>query len=181
MNVSILRKTPFLVVFLRILLTPVFFIIYVIQQQVIAILVYVVIILSDVLDGYLARRIALEPASTIEAYLDPVADFFFVIIAFIAFSLGAIYPVWLVGIFILMFLFFLMTSNKEEPVYDPIGKYYGFFLMGAIGLTLVFTNSYIFGLVLISIILYTSILLVTRIAFLLQKRKDENLNSLKDM
>jgi len=66
---------PNLLTFLRILLIPFFFVVYLIDanwSNQLATFIFVVAALTDWLDGYLARR--LNQYTTFGAFLDPVAD-----------------------------------------------------------------------------------------------------------
>ena len=148
----------------------------------IAIFLYLAAFASDIVDGFLARRQGIIPSSPLEAYLDPIADFVLIFVSFYAFSLRQFYPSWILSVFVLMFLFFIISSSKREPFYDPVGKYYGTFLMTAIGVTLFFPTELVFNGILLFIMAYTAGLVIYRIAYLWNNRKeDEALMSSKEM
>ncbi|NHJ14905.1 MAG: CDP-alcohol phosphatidyltransferase family protein [Candidatus Thorarchaeota archaeon] len=175
---SLFTKTPFLIVIIRMILAPLFFLSYIYKLTIVALALYLAVSLSDILDGYVARRQNILPASPMEAYLDPVADFIFVLFSFLAFSLSLIYPIWVLFILLFMFLFFLASSSTQEPLYDPIGKYYGIFLFGTIGVTLLFPLDIVLDFVLILIMFYTVVLFICRIVYLWKGRlENKNLNS----
>jgi CDP-diacylglycerol--glycerol-3-phosphate 3-phosphatidyltransferase/cardiolipin synthase len=112
------------------------------------------------------------PSSPLEAYLDPIADLVFVLVSFYAFSLRQFYPSWILFVFVFMFLFFIISSNNREPLYDPVGKYYGTFLLTTIGITLFFPMEFVFNSVLLFIIAYAVGLVIYRTAYLWNSRRE---------
>lgn len=168
-----MKITPSAVVILRILLTPLFFFTFMWNFTEIAMVLYLAIFASDIIDGVLARRQEIVPSSTLEAYLDSLADFVVVLVSFYAFSLKLLYPLWLLLVLVVMFLFFIISSNNAQPLYDPFGKYYGTFLMITIGVTLFFPTEFIFNILLLLIIVYTIGLVIFR-TFYLWKNQKEN-------
>lgn len=125
-------------------------------------------LISDVLDGYLARK--LKCCSKIGSILDPIADFFTIFLAIIAYCLKTIYPFWVLMIISIMFLQFLFTSHNKIPIHDPVGKYYGTFLFIEIGITILDVNNLITTVVLINFIIFTMISITSRINALRSKR-----------
>jgi phosphatidylglycerophosphate synthase len=91
-------------------------------------------ILSDLVDGPLARR--LKATSSFGSYLDVSADFAFLMAAVAALVLKQVYPPLLLVIMLGMFLQFVLRPKKGRLVYDPVGKYYGTILYGMLVLTL---------------------------------------------
>lgn len=167
------KRSPYLVlVILRILLTPVFFYAFMLDFTEIAIILYITAFTSDIVDGRLAKMQKTISSSPLEAYLDPIADFVLVLMSFYAFSLRQFYPSWILLVLVFMFLFFIISSNTRKPLYDPVGKYYGTFLMIAIGITLFFPTDIVFNGVLIFIIAYTLGLVIYRSVFLWTNRKE---------
>jgi phosphatidylglycerophosphate synthase len=122
-------------------------------------------IVTDMLDGYLARR--LKVASSFGAYWDVTADFLFVLTAFTTFVRHGLYPSWILLLIGAMFVQFLLTSRQGRPVYDPVGKYYGAFLFVVIGITLVFPGSEIRATALIGLLGLTVVSLSSRAVALL--------------
>ncbi len=170
-------KTPFIIAFFRILLAPILFYSIILEFYEIAIALYVLGFLSDIVDGMLASKMIITSSSTLEAYIDPLADFVLVVAAFFAFSFLMIYPIWLLILLIGMFVFFIISSDVEKPQYDPIGKYYGTYLFITIGITLLFPIQMVYDMMLFSILIYTFILFVYRTKFFLQS---QNQNVSKD-
>ena len=165
-------RAPFVLVVLRIFLAFVLLIAISLEYLEISIVAYALAFITDVLDGRIAKWMKITTSSAIEAYLDPVADFIFVLLSFYAFSLKSIYSPLLLVQFIIMFVFFIITSNDSKPLYDPIGKYYGIYLFITIGLTIVFQETLVFNFVLVSVIFYSIILVLYRSIFLWKKRKE---------
>ncbi len=179
MRHNIFRKAPFIVALIRMLLAPVFFYTIITNWIILAIPLYILAAVSDVLDGYVARRHAIEAITPYEAYLDPVADFVFVTASFLAFSLRLFYPFVIVFVLVGMFLFFILTSKREEPLYDPMGKYYGIFLILVIGITLLFPIGPLLGILYFLIIAYAIMIVIFRIFFIAKQRNpSESLNPL---
>ncbi len=156
---SRVQKLPYVVVLVRLCIAPAFFYTLLSDYFEASVILYTVAFGSDLVDGMLARRLGTTASSKIEAYLDPLADFVLVMFSFAAFVLTHIYPIWILALFLLMFTLFLATSTSEEPTYDPVGKYYGIFLIGAVGVTLLFPLEIVYGGVLLIVLVYTVILL----------------------
>jgi phosphatidylglycerophosphate synthase len=84
--------------------------------------------LSDLLDGWLARRWGV--CTPRGAYFDATVDFALVFAAFAVLVLRGLYPAWLLLVVLLMFAQFIVTARGGQLVYDPVGKYYGSALYG---------------------------------------------------
>jgi len=102
-------------------------------------------------------------------YLDPFSDFIFVFVSFSAFILKEIYPAIVLFLLLFMFIQFVFSSGLENPVYDPVGKYYGIFLFFVIGITL-FLEKNSYNLAFIVIILISLFSLISRIIFFKYKK-----------
>jgi len=141
------------------------FVLILFNQHVIAFILLLVSSFTDIIDGIVARK--LEVTSTFGAYFDACADFSLVLINFIALVLIQIYPYWLIILICFMFFQFLLTSNKLELFYDPIGKYLGTIHLLIIGATLLFAYFYpdalIFLILLIILVTFNVISLSSRI------------------
>ncbi|BCR05153.1 CDP-alcohol phosphatidyltransferase [Desulfuromonas versatilis] len=77
----------------RILLIPVFLIGIIYNWLSLALALFVLAGLTDLLDGYLARR--MHQTTALGAYLDPVADKLLMTVAFIALAATGVVPAWL--------------------------------------------------------------------------------------
>lgn len=84
---------PNLITTLRIILTPIFIIYLLGEDFVAALVVFVVCVVSDGLDGFLAR--VLKQKSNLGAFLDPIADKLILVSTFVALSVMGAIPVWI--------------------------------------------------------------------------------------
>lgn len=134
-----------------------------------SLLVFLFLCLTDVLDGYAARK--LNASSTVGAYFDAFADFLVVAAALTAFVVSGTYPFWVVLIVTAMFVQFLVTSRFWGRVYDPVGKYYGGALFVMILLTLLFRESQAHDVLLILFLMYTAAAVLSRCWFLANDRR----------
>lgn len=99
---------------------------------------FLFLLLTDFLDGYLARRLGL--ASMSGAYFDAATDFILIFSTFVAFGASGFYAGWLLFVIAAAFTWFLLTSRLSGRIYDPVGKYYGSLLYGVIALRFVFSG-----------------------------------------
>jgi CDP-diacylglycerol--glycerol-3-phosphate 3-phosphatidyltransferase len=139
---------------LRILLAPVFFVLFAVVEPtpyLWAGAVFVIAALSDWYDGYFARLWKL--ATPMGAFLDPLADKFLTSAAFIAFASKGLIPEWTVAIIIARdvyaTLFRVLASSIDQPIKtSSLAKYKTFFQMTFICYVLlgVIMNSGAFGI-----------------------------------
>ncbi|MDP3485252.1 MAG: CDP-alcohol phosphatidyltransferase family protein [Methanobacteriaceae archaeon] len=165
---------PSLVSIIRIILAPLFLIVFLENNLILSIVIYIIAVATDAIDGYLA--IILDSVTPLGAYLDITADLILILTGFVAFTINGIYPYWILILIIIMFLQFIITSKFKFPVYDPIGKYYGAFLFLVIFITLIadiLHNTYSNYILLILIVIFTAISLISRLFFII-KLKNEN-------
>jgi CDP-diacylglycerol--glycerol-3-phosphate 3-phosphatidyltransferase len=93
------------------------------------IITFFTIIISDVMDGYLARK--LKCVSNIGAKLDIISDALYTILSLAIFAYFNIIPLWFVFILILKLFEFVVTSKiinvkqktNNSIFFDKIGKY----------------------------------------------------------
>lgn len=111
---------PNLITTLRIILVPIF-IIYLINDRFLAALVlFVVAGLSDGADGLVARL--LNQKSRLGSYLDPLADKFLLIAAFVVLAVRGVMPAWLTvtvitrDILILLGVLILFLTKQEIAI-----------------------------------------------------------------
>lgn len=124
--------------------------------------VFLLVILSDLLDGHLARK--LGTASTTGAYLDVMADFVVILGMFSMFVIQGLYPFWVILLIVLMFAQFMLTSiGLTRVIYDPIGKYFGAFLFGVIGITLLVPDMLVCVALSVGILCMTAASLISRV------------------
>jgi len=98
-----LSKLPNLLTILRIILTPVFLILILSENEylrILALVVFTIAALTDFFDGYLARQ--LEADSDFGNFLDPLADKILTFSGFLAFSLldPLVFPWWILAVII---------------------------------------------------------------------------------
>lgn len=153
---------------IRIIIVPIFLFTYLNGFILWANAVFIFAIITDALDGYLARKFNLT--SPWGAYLDVTADFILIISIFVAFVFKAIYPFWILLVIIFMFLQFLVTSKTKIPSYDPVGKYYGAFLFMVILLTLIFSDDLIYFSLLILMVVFSVVSVLSRVFFFLTNK-----------
>lgn len=126
---------PTQLTFLRILLAPVFYVLFAIVEPtpyVWAAVVFVLGALSDWYDGYFARL--WKMTTPFGAFLDPLADKFLTSAAFIAFASRGFIPEWTVAIIIArdiyVTLFRVLASSINQPIKtSSLAKYKTFFQM----------------------------------------------------
>jgi phosphatidylglycerophosphate synthase len=127
--------------------------------------------LTDLLDGQIAKRTGVSPS--LGPYGDATADFLLVLGAFAAFVVRGLFPLWTLVIVVLMFVQFVVTSEPQGPLYDPVGKYYGAALFGAVGITLVLDNPVVRHAVLIAVVLSTAASAASRALLLFRLRRGD--------
>jgi CDP-diacylglycerol--glycerol-3-phosphate 3-phosphatidyltransferase len=120
---------------LRILLAPVFFVLFAVVEPtpyLWATVVFIVAALSDWYDGYFARLWKLT--SPLGAFLDPLADKFLTSAAFIAFASKGLIPEWVAALIIARDIyatvFRIMADSINQPIKtSSLAKYKTFFQM----------------------------------------------------
>lgn len=153
---------------IRVLFALIFVYLFLNGLNIEAILIFLLAILTDVMDGYFARKFKIS--SPQGAYFDILADFILVVAAFASFIFSGIYPIWLLILIILVFIQFIVTSRFKVLVYDPIGKYYGSFMFLMILITQVSINSSYSFLLIYVIVFFTVISLISRYIFFISRK-----------
>jgi phosphatidylglycerophosphate synthase len=154
---------PSAVTCLRFIAAPLFLYSFSSGQHIISLLIIVFAGVTDILDGYLARR--MDSTSTLGAYLDVTADFTLIFVSFLAFVVRGWYDSWVLLLISILFVVFLASSRLKKPIYDPVGKYLGSFLMGMILLSLLFPQPFLRRILLIILVLLSIISLISRFIF----------------
>jgi len=108
-------------------------------------LLFLVLLCTDLLDGYLARK--LEASSSFGAHFDAATDFGLAFSVLVAFDSKGFVPDWVLAVVTVFYVQFLVTSLRWGRVYDPLGKYYGSLLFGAIGLRFLFSGEFFYDIV----------------------------------
>jgi cardiolipin synthase len=126
---------------LRIVLAPVFLVLYVEGERLRALAAFAAAATTDVLDGLVAR--ALRQSTRLGAFLDPIADKFLAACALIALAATGRLPVWLPVLVVardlaqLVAAAILRTTHHTVPVAPTrIGKYATFSIAATVVLAL---------------------------------------------
>lgn len=150
----------------RIIIAPIFLYTFLNNLYLVSILILIFAGLTDVMDGYIARKIGVT--SDIGAYLDVASDFIFIFTCFLAYIIKGWYDPLILILIMIMFLLFIGTSSIKKPVYDPVGKYLGTYLMVMIFMSLLFPENLVRQILLILLVLFSLISVFSRL-FLLHK------------
>ena len=153
---------PSLVSVLRVIILPFLAYSFFYNYTIATYALFLLAIGTDFLDGYIARRMVL--ATKFGAYFDATVDFIFIIGMFTAFVTAGLYPYFVLPLILFVFAQFVITSFYSNRIYDPIGKYYGSLLYGAIGLTLLFSGQLFCGIITFGIVAVTAASLCSRLA-----------------
>lgn len=111
---------------LRVLLTPVIFLSITSERIFLGFTLYLVALLSDIVDGYVARRT--NTASPRGAFLDVCADFILAFMGVLGCAFLGKICFWCIGVIALMFAQFILGFGGRV-VYDPFGKFFGIFTL----------------------------------------------------
>ena len=114
-----LRTVPNMLSALRLLLVPVFLVMILNHQGLIAITILAVSSITDFLDGYLARRY--HQVTRLGQLLDPFADRLYIFSTLIAFSIQGIIPWWLALLvlgrdFMLLVVYPILATHGYGPL-----------------------------------------------------------------
>jgi len=122
---------PSLVTAVRVLLLPVIVGTWIYGHVAVALFLYSLAVLSDVVDGFIARR--LGAASGLGAFFDVIADVVLVVSLLVVLGLHSVVPRWLFLAPLMAASAFFMTSERTSPRYDPVGRHYGGILFLIVG------------------------------------------------
>jgi phosphatidylglycerophosphate synthase len=118
---------------------------------------------SDFLDGYLARRLGLS--SKFGTFFDVVADFILIFSMFLVFNFKGFVPYWVLILIAFFFAQFIVTSLYWDKIYDPVGKYYGSLLYGAIGLRFIISGQIFYDFATVVITGFTAASILVRVFY----------------
>ena len=161
-----------IIIAVRFIAAPLFLYTFANDRTVWTLCLLFVAVFTDALDGHVARRLS-GAALFLGPYSDALADFFFILAAFAAFVFKGLYPFWMLLLIIGMFAQFILTSKLAQPIYDPLGKYYGVFLFCTIGVTLVLPSAAVRLAVLVVILGFTIASVISRTMFMLGYQSNE--------
>ena len=115
---------PNLITTIRIILAPIFIIYLISEQFLSALIVFLICVVSDGLDGLFAR--IFNQKSRLGTYLDPLADKILLVATFITLGVRRYLPPWLTvlviarDVMILLGIFFLFIHAKEPKIRPSI-------------------------------------------------------------
>lgn len=155
---------PSAVTILRFLAAPLFFYTFIDGQFSVSSLIMLFAAGTDILDGYLARK--MDVTSSIGAYLDVTADFVLVFASFLAMTSTGWYPYWVLGLISLIFFLFIATSSSKKLIYDPVGKYLGSYLIGMVLLSVIIPKIFLRQILLFLLFLLVIVSVISRILYL---------------
>jgi len=133
-RVKLKRLIPNGITAMRLLAAPLFYCTFLNCSCAIAFTVFVLAAVSDMIDGYAARK--LDTASTAGAFFDVLTDFILIVVVFAAFLKKDWYCVFIYIPILFSFVSFMVSSGTRKPLYDPIGKHMGSAVMIMIVVTL---------------------------------------------
>ena len=134
MKIDKFKHLPLMITGIRIIGTPIFITLILTGQYRLTILVFIIICLSDLFDGIVAR--ALELCTSFGACMDVTADAIYIFSAIAFFYHLGITPMWFLMYAGLKLLEFVITSSilksqssKREPlIFDILGKAFAILL-----------------------------------------------------
>lgn len=167
-KIVIKKYLPSAITTLRIAAAPLFYYVFSRSTCGLALLVFLLAAGTDILDGYTARK--LKAVSNAGAYLDVAADLILILVVFLAFFIKAWYCWMLLLPILVPFIVFAASSGIKRPIYDPVGKYFGAFLMGMIVLSLLLPHPMVRKGLSVILLIFCVISLSGRIMYLYKLR-----------
>lgn len=128
------RVVPSALTGLRLLMLPFIAILWMQQRVTGAMVLYGLCLASDWMDGRLARR--WRTSTRFGAFFDAGTDIVVILVLLGLMGWLGVVPLWLVGVPLGLAVVFLVTSTREAPRYDPVGKVYGCALYLIVGVLL---------------------------------------------
>ncbi len=125
---------------------------------------FLFLLFTDFLDGYLARKFGVF--SGFGTYFDVTADSILVFSMFLVFGSVGFYADWVLIVIAAVFAEFVLTSYFSSKIYDPVGKYYGSLLYGAIGLRFILSGQLFYYVVTVGIGAFSAASILSRATFL---------------
>jgi len=148
---------------IRFLIVPIFVFTFFKGLYSISMILFAFACFTDFMDGYVARK--MDATSNVGAYMDVAADFVLIMACFSAYVLVGWYDPLVLVLIITMFSLFIATSGLETPVYDPVGKYMGTFLMGMVIISLLLPQTLVRQILMISLTMFCLFSIVSRLFF----------------
>jgi phosphatidylglycerophosphate synthase len=129
---------------------------------------FLFLLATDFLDGFLARKF--NASSKFGTCFDVTTDFIFVFCMFATFIPKGFCADWILAVIIVVFAEFMLTSLFLKKNYDPVGKYYGSLLYGAIGLRFILSGQFFYDIVTVGVAAFAVASILSRATFLLKER-----------
>ena len=153
-------NVPNVLTMLRMLLIPVFVVLYVTGHDKLALLAFIVASLTDLLDGYIARKHNL--ITNFGKLMDPLADKLMVCTALICQGVQGIIPWWAIVIvmakeLLMVFGASYMLKNNVVVYSNKLGKIAMFTFVAALVLSFYHAEFVSWGVPLDSVILYIAV------------------------
>jgi len=164
LTILLKRSIPWVITSLRLAILPFLAYTFSSGNTIATYSLFLFAISTDLADGYVSRK--LHAQSIYGVYFDAIVDYVFISGMFLVFIEGGFYPAWVLVLISFVFLQFLLTSIFLKQLYDPIGKYYGSLLFGAIGLTLLFSGRLFYEAITLGIVIVTVASMISRVAHL---------------
>ncbi len=127
-------------------------------------LLFLLLLCTDLLDGHLARK--LGASSRFGAYFDAATDFVLVFSMLVMFDAKGFVPDWVLAVVAVYFAQFVITGLRWGRIYDPLGKYYGSLLFGAIGLRFLLSGEFFYDITTFVITGYAVVSVLGRVLIL---------------
>jgi phosphatidylglycerophosphate synthase len=172
-----LEYLPSLVSMLRLVILPFFIYSFLSGLTLLGYSLFLFAVISDFADGYFAKK--LQVTSRFGAYYDAAVDAVFIITMFGVFFVSGCYPYWVLLLILFMYAQFAITSFSLEVIYDPVGKYYGSMLYGAIGLMLLFSGQAFYNFVTLTLVAVSAASFFSRLSYCLYLGKNKKKDSVK--
>ncbi|MDH5375851.1 MAG: CDP-alcohol phosphatidyltransferase family protein [Candidatus Bathyarchaeota archaeon] len=135
---------------------------------------FLFLLFTDFLDGYLARKLGVS--SKFGIYFDATADFILVFCMLLVFGSMGFCADWVLILVTAVFAEFVLTSRFSSKIYDPVGKYYGSLLYGAIGLRFIFSGKLFYDVVTVGVVAFSAASVISRATFLLKKHSSHRID-----
>lgn len=129
---------------------------------------FLFLLATDFLDGFLARKFG--SSSRFGTYFDATADFVLVFSVFAAFIPKGFCADWILAAIVVVFVEFMLTGLSLNKTYDPVGKYYGSLLYGAIGLRFVLSGQFFYDVVTVGVAAFAVASILSRATLILKKQ-----------
>jgi len=172
-----LEYLPSLVSMLRLIILPFLVCSFLSGLTLLGYFLFLFAVLTDFADGYFAKK--LQVTSSFGAYYDATVDALLIMTMFGVFFVSGCYPYWVLLLILFMYAQFVITSLILKITYDPIGKYYGSLLYGAIGLTLLFSGQAFYDFVTSTIVAVTAVSFFSRLSYGLHSGKHKKTDSVE--